>query len=222
MEWPERAVEAGSGISPDDEHGNAELPEPSESIYLGPLLAGLNIGYWTSVPVTNHFAANAIVKYLDGDHEVLGLFDTMSFLNDVLHLRDDHCSAFFVNCILAFASQVYYTTDSSAAERRLQFEAEAHTLWRANPDDHELTVAGLMLLCLSRGSHGHVENSKIYIREASNMAKRLKLFGVEDALDAEQVESLSEAAQRTLAQITWGCIQPVKVRFDYPPARRRS
>ena len=66
-----------------------------------------------------------------------------------------------------------------------------------------LTIAGLSLLFLSHGGHGSGREFEI-LQEAANMAKRLKLFGVKNVLDDEQLSSLSPTAQRALSHTTWG------------------
>lgn len=69
-----------------------------------PRLKGLDIGFWTAVPVTNVFATDAISSYLRSDHRIWELFDADSFLSDLVAQKSNFCSAFLVNCLLAFAS----------------------------------------------------------------------------------------------------------------------
>jgi len=83
-----------------------------------------------------------------------------------------------------------------------EFEKEAELLWRAEKKDNVLTTAGLMLLYLSYVGYGR--NGEEFLQEASNMAKRLQLFGVRDSLNTEQIQSLSHGAQRALSQTAWG------------------
>jgi hypothetical protein len=76
-------------------------------------------------------------------------------------------------------------------------------LWYAEKKDSILTIAGLTLLFLSHGGHGSGREFEI-LHEASEMAKRLKLFGVKNVLDDTQISSLSPTAQRALSHTTWG------------------
>lgn len=76
-------------------------------------------------------------------------------------------------------------------------------LWRAEKGDSVLTTAALTLLFLSHGGHGSGREWEI-LQEASDMAKRLKLYGVKDVLDDEKISSLSPAAQRALSHTAWG------------------
>lgn len=69
-----------------------------------PRLKGLDIAFWTSVPVTDIFATDAISSYLRSDHRIWELFDADSFLSDLVAQKSNFCSAFLVNCLLAFAS----------------------------------------------------------------------------------------------------------------------
>lgn len=73
-----------------------------------PRLKGLDIAFWTAVPVTNVFAAAAISSYLRSDHQIWELFDAKTFLSDLVAQESNFCSAFLVNCLLAFASVCYF------------------------------------------------------------------------------------------------------------------
>ncbi|KAF2442155.1 hypothetical protein P171DRAFT_62402 [Karstenula rhodostoma CBS 690.94] len=170
---------------------------------IDPLLDDLRIEYWTTVDVTDEFAACAISMYLENDHPTLGLFDARLFVKDLIERKHECCSSFLVTSLLAFASQGYTSKDVDAASKSLEFEREAEMLWRADKEDSILTIAGLSLLFLSHGGHGSGREFEI-LHEASDMAKRLKLFGVKNVLDDEQISSLSPVAQRALSHTTWG------------------
>lgn len=60
-----------------------------------------------------------------------------------------------------------------------------------------------MLLYMSHGAHGSQRELE-FVQEASGMARRLKLFGVKERLDAEELNSLSYEAQLALSHTTWG------------------
>ncbi|KAJ4345723.1 uncharacterized protein N0V89_011858 [Didymosphaeria variabile] len=143
---------------------------------IDPTLEDLRIQYWTTVDVTDEFAASAISQYLENDHPTLGLFDAQLFVRDL---------------------QAYTSKNPDAAAKSYEFEKEADVLWRAEKEDSVLTTAGLSLLFLSHGGHGSGRELEL-LHEASDMAKRLKLFGVKTVLDDEQISSLSPAAQRAL------------------------
>lgn len=71
--------------------------------HIDPLLDDLRIQYWTTVDVTDEFAASAISLYLANDHPVLGIFDAPLFVRDLVERRDECCSSFLVTALLAFA-----------------------------------------------------------------------------------------------------------------------
>jgi hypothetical protein len=71
---------------------------------IDPLLYDLRIRYWTTVDVTDDFAASAISLYLENDHPTLGLFDAQLFVGDLIKRKHQYCSPFLVTCLLAFAS----------------------------------------------------------------------------------------------------------------------
>jgi len=87
--------------------------------YVDPFLGGLRIGFWTSVSVTNHFAASVISQYLETDHQVFGLFDAQLFVKDLVELRQDFCSSILVSSLLAFACVRRICQSSDWANRLL-------------------------------------------------------------------------------------------------------
>ena len=97
----------------DDESHDVLDQEPASSRAAGlnpvkkasdPRLQGLDISFWTKVPVTDVFATDAISSYLRSDHRIWELFDADTFLSDLVSQKSDFCSPFLVNCLLAFAS----------------------------------------------------------------------------------------------------------------------
>jgi hypothetical protein len=67
-------------------------------------LEKIDILLWTSVPVTNSYAAGAISLYLATDHPLLGVFDAELFVDDLIAGTLGFCSPFLVSSLLAFAS----------------------------------------------------------------------------------------------------------------------
>lgn len=84
------------------EEPNMEVDGESPTA-VDPLLETLKIKFWTTVTVTDTFAATAIALYLENDHPVLNLFDAELFLKDLTGLRQEFCSSFLVAALLAFA-----------------------------------------------------------------------------------------------------------------------
>lgn len=165
----------------------------------------LDIGFWTSVPVTEHYAANAISMYLRTDHLMLRLFDAGTFLNDLIERKCDTCSPFLVSSLLAFASQAYSRSDPGATGKSLEFEKEARMLWRTDGEDSLSNLAGLVLLYISMANNRNGnEGALSYICEAGEMAKRMQLFGVRDRIATLESLLATDDAQYAFGQTAWG------------------
>ena len=81
-----------------------ELDKDSDVIrprYLGSLFSKLQIKFWTTVPVTENFAAAVIAQYLQTDHLVYGLFDAQLFVRGLTEFQENFCSPFLVSALLA-------------------------------------------------------------------------------------------------------------------------
>lgn len=103
------SYQAFAAINAQNNHGldalaPADLWGPTSTEFYDARLAHLNIKRWTSVPITDNYAAMAISTYLRTDHQILSLFDANLFLRDLVECRLDHCSPFLVNSLLAWAS----------------------------------------------------------------------------------------------------------------------
>lgn len=197
----------GEGDCDDTHRGRSHHKPPveSKSAFSVAHASHLHISYWTSVSVTAEYAAGAIALYLETDHPMLRLFDAEAFLNDLIHMRSQFCSAFLVNSLLAFASQAYCKTDPIAAAKSLEFEEEAQALWRADHEDSAPNLAGLMLLYISMVNNGNGDQGAVgYVSESGEMAKRMKLFGVHDRITALDSYLPSEGAQYAFRQAAWG------------------
>ncbi|PSN60230.1 hypothetical protein BS50DRAFT_681738 [Corynespora cassiicola Philippines] len=174
-----------------------------------PRLSDLDIGFWTSVPVTDEYAAGAISRYLETDYPVMGLFDADLFVRDLVQCRFHFCSPFLVSALLAFASQAYTSVDQNGSHRSSEFEKEAEALWRVEKVDSLPTLAGLILLYMSFGTHGQSEFAKQFIDDACSMARRMKLFDVPDAL--QRVDSLPKDDQIATSSAAWGVFATLSI-----------
>ena len=79
-----------------------------QSLPITPILADnrleiVNFANWTHVPIDNFEAANAISRYIEVDHPILGLFDVGLFLGDLCSYETRFCSELFVNSLLSWA-----------------------------------------------------------------------------------------------------------------------
>ncbi|KAM0809278.1 putative Zn(2)-C6 fungal-type domain-containing protein [Seiridium cardinale] len=165
--------------------------------YCDPRLEALDISFWTDVPVTNRFAAGAISHYLDIEHQVLGLFDAQSFIGDLVGHRIEFCSPFLVSSLLSFASHGYTFKDPSAAVRSYEFRDAAEKLWHSEMmfPDSLTNVSALVLLFSSFGCCGKPDLGDKYKTEASDMIKRLRLFGAAELLGSGELACLTRAEQ---------------------------
>lgn len=67
-------------------------------------LEGLNIIFWTNVPVRDEFASKMISLYLDTDHSLLGAFEPELFVRDLISHEGVYCSSLLVNAMMYWAS----------------------------------------------------------------------------------------------------------------------
>ncbi|KAF2624683.1 hypothetical protein BU25DRAFT_423805 [Macroventuria anomochaeta] len=115
------------------------------------------------------------------------------------------------DCLLQGYWTTYSKNDPTTAAKSLEFEEEARMLWCADCGDPVPNLAGLTLLFTSRACHGHAnQDSTSYLIEACEMAKRIKLFGVQDTITAFQPQSLTDEAPYAVQQATWGAFNLYK------------
>lgn len=88
------------------EDGKSTSKPSDRPRYCDPRLERLNIGFWTSVPLTNEQAASAISLYIETHHPIWSFFDASQFISDLVDCRTDSkstCSPIMVSSLLAFA-----------------------------------------------------------------------------------------------------------------------
>ena len=104
---------------------NGEMPTPPpddvcESWEVGALkttawpderLKGLRIEFWTSIPITDEFAASVLSLYFKVDHPLHGFFDTDLFLRDLVQCRSEFCSPFLVATLMFYGCVSLLVTD---------------------------------------------------------------------------------------------------------------
>lgn len=73
------------------------------SPYIDERLHRLQIGYWTSVPISNDFAATVISSYLKVDHLFYAFFDADLFLQSLVNQETTFCGPFLVSSLLSQA-----------------------------------------------------------------------------------------------------------------------
>lgn len=81
----------------------SRLPTAESMNYVDPRLQNLDIGQWTSVSVSDSFAAQAISFYLSNEHPYLALFDPDLFLEDLTTGKGPFCTELLVSSLLAWS-----------------------------------------------------------------------------------------------------------------------
>ncbi|KAK4082759.1 uncharacterized protein Triagg1_1649 [Trichoderma aggressivum f. europaeum] len=145
----------------------------------------INISHWTNVPVSNETAARAISLYLETDHPLLGYFDPNLFVSDL---------------------QMYSTVDPSIDVHAATFCTEAESIWKTEKEhDSILNLAAALFLSLGYLGQGRDHAVLSYISQATKMAMRLGLFGVEDNGQAKvKVDKMTAEAASAYLHAAWG------------------
>ncbi|KAG5932410.1 hypothetical protein E4U53_001348 [Claviceps sorghi] len=164
-------------------------------------LGKLNIGYWTSIDISDDLAARCISLYLEIDHPLLGHFDPELFVSHLVSKEHEYCSGLLVNSMLYWACVRYFPSAGPASCRKHQtcradsalqqmysavepktdalateFCVEAETLWAAEREsgrDSILTLAAAQFLCMGYLGQGRDHAVLKYLAEATNMAGRM-------------------------------------------------
>ncbi|KAG6361404.1 hypothetical protein INS49_009631 [Diaporthe citri] len=212
--YPMALAETVQGDCCDQPHltldeGSASPPAASLGpikIASDPRLKGLDIAFWTAVPVTDVFAKDAISSYLRSDHRIWELFDADSFLSDLVAQKSNFCSAFLVNCLLAFASQTYANDCPSATSKGVEFEVAAGILWQLEDTrlDSETALTGLILLYLCLAARWKSNNADDCLGQVLETAIRMKLFGVEERISDFDMSLLKADRRSSMVHAAWG------------------
>lgn len=185
-----------------------EDPNPIDSVseIYDPRLSRLNIHLWTKVPISSELAARTITLYLETDHPLLGFFEPDLFLSDLIEGKTKYCSSLLVNSLLYWASQMNIAQGSDDSSFTLQFCAEAEQLWRTQKEtDCILNLIAAQFLSLGYLGQGRDHVVLSYASEASRMAVRLGLFGVqEDNPALQEISILSKESRKAYMYAAWG------------------
>jgi hypothetical protein len=98
---------------------NIESPSPLRGIHskrtssvFGPVqdyqycdsrLNHLNIAYWTTIPISNEFAACVLSNYFESYHPIFACFDPDLFLSDLVDHKLNYCSPFLLSALMSLA-----------------------------------------------------------------------------------------------------------------------
>jgi hypothetical protein len=187
--------------------------------YCDSRLGRLDISYWTCIPVSNEFAASVLSFYLEGDHPIYACVDADLFIDDLVGLRLDHCSAFLVSALMAFACQSYTQFDRRASALGTAFMDEAQNLRRSEQRSQTCThLAALSYLALAAGASGSDELGIFLAAECYALAKELKLLGVPPSNElASKFHSLPLNEFKSYAFAAWGLYAWLTYRSIYYP-----
>ncbi|KAJ4859769.1 fungal zn(2)-Cys(6) binuclear cluster domain-containing protein [Trichoderma breve] len=167
-------------------------------------LAQLDISNWTSVIISNEYAARAISLYLETDHPLLGFFEPNLFVGSLTAGKTDYCSPMLVNALLYWAC-LNNAQDPDSGSLALRFCAEAESLWeRQRSYDSILNLAAVQFLSLGYLGQGRDHVVLAYLNEASQMAVRMGLFGVGANHKQQQIELMPEPAKTAQLYAAWG------------------
>ncbi|KAK0387840.1 hypothetical protein NLU13_4085 [Sarocladium strictum] len=187
--------------------------------YCDSRLERLDISYWTSIPITNTFAASVLSYYFEFDHPIYACVDADVFIDDLVERRLGHCSAFLVSALMAFACQSYTQFDRRSSALSAAFMEEAQKLLRSErrsqTSDH---LAALTYLALAAGCSGSDELGVSLAAECHALAKRLKLLGVRPSDDlALEFHSLPLNDLKSWAAAAWGAYAWLTYRSIFYP-----
>ncbi|OAQ60883.2 fungal zn(2)-Cys(6) binuclear cluster domain-containing protein [Pochonia chlamydosporia 170] len=183
---------------------SATMLEESPSPYCDNRLANLRIIQWTSVPVTDEFAAGAISLFLKTDHPILGIFDAELFIRDLIEPRLRFCSPLLVNSLLYWACQAYASFEPRAIAYSEAFFNEADSLWSVESQNDSLNAVAASQF-LSLGSVYYGKNAGLsYWSQGIQMAQRMKLFGVPDTVTEQTLSTQPHEWVQAMSHTAWG------------------
>ncbi|KAF5980679.1 nitrate assimilation regulatory nirA [Fusarium coicis] len=165
----------------------SETPTTSESFStpsdttgdtgVDPRLESLQIWQWTSIPIPENLAAQAISFYLANEHPLLSFFDADLFIRDFVAGGGRFCSQLLVSSLLAWACASYAQFEPRAPTFSLAFLREAKRRWKDLTDHNSITtLSSAMFLVLTCNQHGHDKVGLFYLDASVQIGRELGLF----------------------------------------------
>ncbi|KAF4969498.1 hypothetical protein FSARC_3284 [Fusarium sarcochroum] len=217
----ETPTSSGSFSSPSDATGDSTLHVDSR-------LEDLRIWQWTSVPIPDSLAAQAISFYLINEHPVLAFFDADLFVRDLASGGGRFCSPLLVSSLLAWSCASYSQFEPRAQVLSLSFLNEAKLRWREQRNHNAITtLSSAMLLVLTCNQHGHDRTGLIYLDASVVIGRRLGLFRDNDtpmsSIDNDDDHELHSAASfAAWGAFGWHSLHSINFRAEhrirYPPS----
>ncbi|KAF4457258.1 Conidial development protein fluffy [Fusarium austroafricanum] len=214
----------------------SETPSTSESYStpsdasgdagIDPRLDSIQLWQWTSVPITETLAAQAISFYLKNEHPVLALFDADLFIRDFVAGGGRFCSPLLVSSLLAWSCASYSQFEPRAQTHSLAFLKEAKMRWRELKDRNSVTtLSSAMLLVLTCNQHGQDRVGLVYLDASAEIGRCLGLFGGEDApmpgLDNDD-ELRTAASFAAWGAFGWNSLHSINFRAHHRMSRPPS
>ncbi|KAM0369154.1 hypothetical protein ACHAPY_011174 [Fusarium culmorum] len=170
----ETPTTSGSFSTPSDATGDSGQ-------HADPRLEFLKILQWTSVPIPDLLAIQAISFYLANEHPVLALFDADLFIRDLASGGGRFCSPLLVSSLLAWACASYSQLEPRAQALSFAFHKEAKLRWTELQDYKDVTtLSSAMLLVLTCNQHGQDLVGLFYLDASVKIGRLLGLFGDKD------------------------------------------
>lgn len=171
-----------------------------------PALNELDMSKWTTVPVSDDFAAKAISLYLATDHSLLCPFNRDLFIQSLI-VPDlgAYCSPSLVNALMFWCCQSYASNDPGAIDKVELFRIEAERLSEAETNPYTaLNMATEMFLSLGYLMQGKDHASLRHLSKASNIGIQLCLFGVPEGIGQAALNRMTPDEIHATQYPAWG------------------
>ncbi|KAF5588573.1 conidial development fluffy [Fusarium pseudocircinatum] len=174
-------------------------------IYIDPRLHRVEISHWTSIPISNQFAAEAITLYLNMNQPWWAFFDTDLLLDDLVNDETNFCSSMLVNALLAWATQSYAHYEPMAAILPNKFLDEALRIYDVEKGvDSLTTVAATSLMSMTWTTLGKDKAGHRLQEDSAKMAQRMRLYGESDASSCSPLDLSDERVEIAACATAWG------------------
>ncbi|KAJ8606898.1 hypothetical protein MRB53_040651 [Persea americana] len=177
---------------------DASVSHDGKGVISAVSLDDLNIGFWTTVPISNRLAADLLRTYCRVEHPIYAFFDWNLFCQDLLSRQTRFCSPLLLNSNTfspLFPEAISYI-DAFAYSTQLLLGAEQNV-------QSEINVASFMLLAMSNICLGENDLAKRYMIAGISMAESLHLMG-QDRYELQQFGEMHPHAQEMLKHVAWG------------------
>ncbi|KAF5556679.1 nitrate assimilation regulatory nirA [Fusarium mexicanum] len=210
----QQAIAPLSPFSPIEFGQRSETPTTYESFStpsdttgdtgVDPRLESLQIWQWTSIPIPESLAAQAISFYLANEHPLLAFFDADLFIRDFVAGGGRFCSQLLVSSLLAWACASYSQFEPRAQTLSLAFLREAKRRWKDLTDYTAITtLSSAMLLVLTCNQHGQDKVGLFYLDASVQIGRGLGLFS-DDGTSVPDFNNDDDEARTAASFAAWG------------------